>query len=217
MSRTALLTFGALIVGCSFGLFLGSDDLRERLGFRAWSAMHVIPAENQIQSYPDREQAWDQTLRERKARLAKLDWNMALLETRLRTLEVLVQMRLREAEQGKSVSADSDSGSVNGVDRSETLDSPIMENQADVPAITGLLASTGWFVHVAASHDRFQAKALAQQAGAIIGMPLSVLEVETLGFVVRACGLETQVRAQELVELLLKATRNEQLWIGRGC
>jgi hypothetical protein len=92
-----------------------------------------------------------------------------------------------------------------------------MENQADVPAITGLLASTGWFVHVAASHDRFQAKALAQQAEAIIGMPLRVLEVETLGFVVRACGLETQVRAQELVELLLKATRNEQLWIGRGC
>ena len=59
--------------------------------------------------------------------------------------------------------------------------------------------------------------ALAQEAEAIIGMPLSVLDFEKLGFAVRACGLETQVKAQALVELLLKATRNDQLWIGRGC
>ena len=217
MLRTVLLTFSALIIGCLLGLFLGSDVLRERLEFLAQPALPVTPPESQVESYSEREQAWQQTLRERKTRLAKLDWSMALLETRLQTLDLRIQMRLREAGQRNSISADSDTGSAGGVDSSETPKHPTMENQADVPAIIGLSAPTGWFVHVATSQNRFQAKALAQGVEAIIGTPVSVLEVEAVGFVVRACGLETQVRAQELVELLLKATRNDQLWIGRGC
>ena len=217
MLRAAFPTLSALTVGCLLGLFLGSDVLRERLEFLAQPALPEPSVESKAERHSDREQAWQQTLRERKTRLAKLDWSMALLETRLQTLDLRIQMRLREARQGDSISADSDTGSAGGVGRSETPQLPTMENQADVPAITGLSAPTGWFVHVATSQDRFQANALAQGVEAIIGIPVSVLEVETIGFVVRACGLETQVRAQELVELLLKATRSDQLWIGRGC
>jgi hypothetical protein len=215
--RMALLTLGALVIGCLLGLLIRVDSLAEQLGFPAQSLLPVIQPETQTMSYSEQEQDWEQTLRERKTRLINLDWRMALLETRLRTLEARVQMRLTEVGQGNSMSTESDLGLVNAVDRSETRESPSAESQADVPTITGFLAPTGWFVHVGASQDRSQAKALAQQAQIIIGMPLSVLEVETLGFVVRACGLETQVRAQELVELLLKATGNDQLWIGRGC
>ena len=212
-----LLALSALLIGYLLGLFLGNDDLTERLGFTAESVMPVPPRESQIESRSEREPAWQQTLREQKARLAELGWSMALTEARLQALDMRVQIALREAELGNATSADSDTRSAKGVDRSDILDSPIVAARGDGPAGTDFSESPRWFVHVAASQDRFEVEAAALRAETIIGMPLNVLEVETLGFVVRVCGLETQVRAQELVELLLKATRNGQLWIGRGC
>ena len=217
MPRTALLTLSALVTGCLLGLIMENKVLRDRRELLDQSVIPVTRSESQIEAHSAREQAWQQTLRERKARLAALDWSMALLETRLQTLEVRVQMRLREASREDSTFASSDTESAMVVDGPVTLDSAVIESQAEVSAITGYFASTSWFVHVGASQDRYQAEALAQEAEAIIGMPLSVLDFETLGFAVRACGLETQVKAQELVELLLKASRNDQLWIGRGC
>lgn len=217
MPRTALLTLSALVTGCLLGLIVENKVLRERRESLDQSVIPMTRFESQIETHSAREQAWQQTLRERKARLAALDWSMALLETRLQTLEVRVQMRLREASLENSISAGSQTESARVVDEPVSLDSTSIESQADIPAITGHFASPSWFVHVAASQDRYQAEALAQEAEAIIGMPLSVLDFEKLGFAVRACGLETQVKAQELVELLLKATRNDQLWIGRGC
>ena len=136
------------------------------------------------------------------------------LDARLRLLEAA--QRTSSTEQESLVqTADGGLPSLPSV-----LDQEGTDVELDSLSDTGGVAretETGWFVHVGMRAIEREAEALALALTESRGLIPTVIRNSEGAFWVRICRLPTQVRAQEVVQLLRRSSDDEALWIGRGC